>query len=92
MIYDLISPKRIKIAADQLREPLPCITNYAITQSVFPHKAQETSVTPADKGANDTFLDPVSVLSLFSKIIELRIFDQITVCAEFLSVFMGAYR
>ena len=88
---DLISPNLVKIAADQLYEPLNCIINYAISQSIFPNKAQESYITPADKGANDTFLDPVSVMSTFSKIIELRIFDQITICADdFLSVFWGS--
>ena len=90
MSCDLISPNLVKIVADQLPQPLSCIINCAITQSIFSNKAQGSYITPADKGANDTFLESVSVLSTFSKKFELRIFDQITICAdELLSVFLG---
>ena len=49
MICDLIPPKLVKVAADQLAEPLTCITNSAISQSIFPNKAKEPSITSADK-------------------------------------------
>ena len=94
---DLIPTKLIKIAAGQFAEPLTYIINSTITQSFFPNKAKQASVTPVDKGENDkdTFSNyrPVSVLNTFFKIIELSIFEQITICPnEFLSVFVGAYR
>ena len=37
---NLIPLKLVKIAADQLTEPLTCIINSAITQSIFPNKAK----------------------------------------------------
>ena len=49
---NLISPKLVKIAADELAEPLACIINSAITQSIFSNKAKEDSVTPVDKVGN----------------------------------------
>ena len=75
---------------------LASIINSAITQSIFPSKAKEASALPGGKSGNDkhTFSHYrlVSVLSKFSTIIELSIFD-IAVCThEFLSDFMGAYR
>ena len=93
---DLIPFKFVKVTADQLAEQPTCISNSAITQSIFPNKAKEASVTPVDRG-NDkhTFSNyrPVSVLNTFSKNIYLSILHQVIICAtEFLSVFMGAYR
>ena len=46
MGYDLITPKLVKIAADQLASP--------ITQSIFPNKAKEPSIISVSKGRNDT--------------------------------------
>ena len=94
---DLIPPKFVKVTADQLAEPPTCISNSAITQSIFPNKAKEASITPVDKAENDkhTFSNyrPVSVLNTFSKNIYLSILHHVIICAtEFLSVFMGAYR
>ena len=91
---DLIPPKLVKPAVDQLAESFTCIFNSAIAQSIFPNKVKEASVTPVDKGENEKHIfrnyRPVSVLNTFSKIIELSIFDQITISAnEFFSVFMG---
>ena len=42
---DLIPPTLIKILADQLVEPLTCIINSTINQSIFPNKVKEASVT-----------------------------------------------
>ena len=50
---DLIPPKLLKIAADQFAEPLTYIINSVITQSFFPNKAKEASITPAGEGGND---------------------------------------
>ena len=91
---DLIPPKLVKTAADQLAKLFTCIFNSAIAQSIFPNEIKEASVTPVDKGENEKHIFPnyrlVSVLNTFSKIIELSIFDQITISAnEFFSVFMG---
>ena len=50
---DVVPPKLVKVAADQLAEPLMCIINSGITQSSFLNKAKGGSFTPVDKGRND---------------------------------------
>ena len=50
---NLIPLKLVKSAADQLTEPLTGIINSAITQSIFPNKAKQNSVTPVDKEGHD---------------------------------------
>ena len=59
MICDLIPPKLVKVAADQLAEPLTCITNSAISQSIFPNKAKVPSITPADKEGKAEAIDKI---------------------------------
>ena len=41
MIWDLMPPKLVKIAADALAEPLNCIINSASTKIIFPSKAKK---------------------------------------------------
>ena len=66
-------------------------------QPTLPDLAKRASVTPIDKGGTDKYIytkyRPVSVLNIFSKIIESSIFDQLTKHANgFLQCFVGAYR
>ena len=86
MRCDLIPPKLVKIVTDQLEEPLTYIS--------FQTNPKKLPLNQLIKWEtiNTYFLKyrPVSVLNTFSKIIEISIFDQITICAnEFLSVFYG---
>ena len=86
MRCDLIPPKLVKIVTDQLEEPLTYIS--------FQTNPKKLPLNQLIKWEtiNTYFLKyrPVSVLNIFSKIIEISIFDQITICAnEFLSVFYG---
>ena len=86
MRCDLIPPKLVKIVTDQLEEPLTYIS--------FQTNPKKLPLNQLIKWEtiNTYFLKyrPVSALNTFSKIIEISIFDQITICAnEFLSVFYG---
>ena len=82
---DLVPPKLVKVAADQLAEPLMCIINSGITQSIFPNKAKRGSFTPIDKGRNDKHIFsnyiPVSVYWIhFPELLNYQFFYQITMC------------
>ena len=86
MRCDLIPPKLVKIVTDQLEEPLTYIS--------FQTNPKKLPLNQLIKWEtiNTYFLKyrPVSALNTFSKIIEISIFDQITICAnEFLLVFYG---
>ena len=78
-------------------EPTTNIINTAIDTSTLPDRAKRASVISIDKGVDNkhiyTNYRPVRVLSTFSKIIKLAIFDQLTKHAKhFLSIFVSAYR
>ena len=75
--------------ASNLSEPITCIINTVIDTNAFPNRAKRASVTPIDKGGNDTNYRPVNVLNTFSKIF---IFGQLTKHANhFLTISVSAY-
>ena len=73
---DKISPKIVIRSAELLCKPLTNIINATIIQQKFPENAKLTRVTPIYKNPKDgsrlesTNYRPISVLSVFSKVIE----------------------
>ena len=73
---DSIPPKIVIRSAEYLCKPLTKIINATITQKKFPENAKLTRVTPIYKNPKDgsrlesTHYRPISVLSVFSKVIE----------------------
>ena len=94
---DKIPPKLAKLAKDYLKKPMTEAINSSITSGVFPNKAKRAIVTPLDKGGKDktsiSNYRPVSVLSVFSKIYERVMKNQMVSFLEYkLSSYLSAYR
>ena len=95
---DKIPPKLVKSAANYIYKSLTLITNQILGTFDFTNNAKRSAVTPLDKGTenkNDVVNNfrPVSVLIVFSKILENIIKNQLVPFIENqLSVFVSAYR
>ena len=92
-----IPPKLVKISANILSEPLTKAVNDSLTRGIFPDAAKIAAVSPIDKGAdnknNISNFRPVSVLSVFSKIFEAVIKNQLVLYLDnIFSPFLSAYR
>ena len=78
---DKIPPKLVKLAIQSLSKPLRDAINSSIFNSIFQKKAKIAIVSPLDKGGKDktslNIFRPVSILSLFSKIFERVMKNQI---------------
>ena len=80
-----------------MSKPLTDAINSSIFNSIFPKKAKVAIVSPLDKGGKDktslTNFIPISILSVFSKIFERVIKNQIVSFIDSkLSYFLAAYR
>ena len=92
-----IPPKLVKISANILSEPLTKAVNDSLTRGIFPDAAKIAAVSPIDKGTDNknsiSNFRPVSVLSVFSKIFEAVIKNQLALYLEnIFSPFLSAYR
>ena len=98
--FDTIPPKLIKLGSKIISEPLSHLINDTIiNQSLFPGGDKIACVTPVFK--KEDRLDkknyrPISVLNVFSKIVERFILDQLTpyfnnMLSDFLSAYRGNY-
>ena len=70
----------IKLAAPVIVHQLTCLINRSITTGTFPQKWKKAKVTPIHKGGDvsePSNYRPISVLSIFSKILERAVFDQL---------------
>ena len=87
--HDKISVKDILLLEDDLIPILVLLINKSFTEGIFPSVLKYSRVSPIHKGGGKTLLDnyrPISVVSAFSKIIEL-IFKKRLV--EFVKMFVG---
>ena len=80
--HDEIPPKVVKAVATLICEPLAFIFNNWIGTSTVPCKLKMANVTPVSKGGNnldDNNHRPISVLPVFSKILENAIFNRLCI-------------
>ena len=94
---DKIPPKLAKLAKYYLKKSMTEAINSSITSGVFPNKVKRAIVTPLDKGGKDktsiSNYRPVSVLSVFSKIYERAMKNQMVSFLEYkLSSYLSVYR
>ena len=87
----------MKPSANILSEPLTKTINDSLTMGIFPDAAKIAAVSPIDKGTNNknsvSNFRPVSVLSVFSKIFDAVIENQLALYLEnIFSPFLSAYR
>ena len=65
--------KCIKIACNQISEPLSIVFNLSILQGIVPDPLKIAKITPIDKGGNSMAPEnyrPISTLSTFAQIFE----------------------
>ncbi len=77
---DGITTRLIKACGDAIIDPLLYIINLSISSCVFPLAWKEAKVTPLHKGGptmDPTNYRPISVLPIFSKVLERAIHDQL---------------
>ena len=97
---DRILPKLVKLSANILSEPLTKTIIDSFTVGIFPDAAKIAAVSSVDKGTDNKYsisnFRPVSVLSVFSKVFEAAIKNQLALYLEnsfslFLSAYWGNY-
>ena len=79
--WDSISPKIVKQTYTCFLEPLVHICNISILHGVFPNELKIAKVLPLYKGGDPKLLvnyRPVSVLPVFSKLLERLMYERIT--------------
>ena len=77
--YDEIPAKVVKAVATLICEPLAFIFNNCISTGTVPCKHKKAKVTPVSKDGNNLDVNnhrPISVLLVFSKILEKAIFNR----------------
>ena len=71
----------MKLSANILSEPLTKTINDSLSMGIFPDAAKTAAVSPIDKGTDNknsiSNFRPVSVLSVFSKILEAAMKNQL---------------
>ena len=78
--YDEIPAKVVNAVATLICEPLAFIFNNCISTGTVPCKLNMARVTPASKGGKNLDVNnhrPISVLPVFSKILEKAIFNRL---------------
>ena len=94
---DKISTKLVKLASDNLDEPLPVAINNNISTSTFPNNAKIAPGVPIDRKTDDKYVissfRPVSILNCFSKVYENVIKNELLKSMNaHLPLFISAYR
>ena len=94
--YDLVTPKSVKLCANELSLTMTNIVNKAFNSNTFPSDMKRSEVCPLYKKKDHMQKEnyrPINILPLFSKVFESIIADQIN---EFMSnqfnKRLGAYR
>ena len=86
----------MKPSANILSEPLTKTINDSLTMAIFPDAAKIDAVSPIDKGTDNknsiSNFRPVFILSVFSKIFDVVIKNQLALYVEnIFSLFLSAY-
>ena len=77
---DGILPKHIKSVSDSIAYPLARVSNLSFEQGVFPEELKYALVTPIYKANDPMFFNnyrPISLLSVFSKILERLMYNRL---------------
>ena len=95
-VVDRIPPKLVKLSANILPEPLTKTINDSLIMAIFADATKIAAVSPIDKGNDNknsiSNFGPVSILSVFSKIFEVVIKNQLALYVEnIFSPFLSAY-
>jgi len=78
--YDCISPKIVKAAIDDIAEPLTVMFNYSFVTGTFPDMLKIAKVCPVYKCDDKLLVSnyrPISVLPVFSKILERIMYNRV---------------
>ena len=78
--HDSCPARLIKIAAPVIAGPLTYLINLSLNTGVFPQSWKKARVTPIHKGGDikePSNFRPISVLPIFSKILERAVFEQL---------------
>ena len=78
--YDDIPPKVVKMCSEELSYTLAELINSAFKCNIFPDDLKKAEISPIYKKKDDMIKDnyrPVSILSIFSKVYETIIADQL---------------
>ena len=79
--HDNIPPRMIKDGAEELAVPLCYLANLSLQSSLFPTSEKLAKIRPVFKSNDRSLLDnyrPISILSVFSKVLEKFVYHQIT--------------
>ena len=79
--HDNIPPRMIKDGAEELAVPLCYLANLSLQSSLFPTSEKLAKISPVFKSNDRSLLDnyrPISILSVFSKVLEKIVYHQIS--------------
>ena len=79
--YDEISAKIVKSSINAIVSPLCNIFNSSLEKGIFPNALKIAKVIPIYKNGSKNMLNnhrPISILSIFSKILEKIVYDKLT--------------
>ena len=79
---DGITANNIKCITDHIAAPLTHIVNLSFEQGIFPEELKTASVTPLYKAKDPMLFNnyrPISLLSVFSKIIERLMYNRLSI-------------
>lgn len=87
---DRLKPKVIKLVKHELVVPIKHVVNTSLKKGIFPDKLKEALITPIyKKGAKDLVNNyrPISVLNVFSKVIERVMHKRLVSYCEAANIF-----
>ncbi len=96
--FDDIPPKLIRLAYEELSQPITDLVNECIRALKYPHDMKKAEVSPIYKiqKENDLLKEnyrPVSILPILGKVLEIVMADQLKLFFnDIFDVKLGAYR
>ncbi|PNF31115.1 hypothetical protein B7P43_G15693 [Cryptotermes secundus] len=86
--YDGISNKFIRLCSKQITKPLMHIFNLSLTTGIYPDRLKYANIIPCFKKGSITEISnyrPISLLTGFSKIFEILIYNRVIIQFNFIS-------
>lgn len=78
--FDLVHTKALKAVVTTIAEPLTYLVNLSLDKGVFPEMLKKAKIIPLHKGGSHTDTEnyrPISILSVFSKVFETPMKNQL---------------